>query len=67
MPCCEESRVEELTLVRSIVLAFGQLGKLHSGPPLLFEEHGPQDLLEVGLVRAENFQVSFDLHHRRPR
>ena len=45
---------------------FGLLGKLHQGLSVLLEEHHLQDQQELGLVRAENFQVPFRLHHRRP-
>ena len=46
--------------------AFGLIGKLHPSLSVLFEAHDLQDLLEVELVRAENFQFPVDLHNRGP-
>ena len=45
----------------------GLVGELLPGLSVPIEEHDLQDSEKMGLVRTKNFQLSLDLHHRRPR
>ena len=60
-----EDREEKLSLLH-VPLVYGLRVALLLGHSVPSEEQDDQTLEKMGLVRAENFQLTVDLHPRRP-
>ena len=57
---------EKHPMVLELLLLVKQLTELPSGLPVPFEGRNLRALEKMGLVRAENFQLSSGPHHRSP-